>query len=74
MRPFRNHLTLIDLMATVVAAALAKGVFVWGGIPLEVPAALIVLFWLNVPLAGDRCGPGGSACSGVLGGALGGDG
>jgi hypothetical protein len=70
MRPFRNHLTLIDLMATVAAAALAMGVFVWGGIPPEVPA-LIVLFWLSVPLVGivwDRW----RGCSGILGGALGG--
>ena len=70
MRPSRNHLTLIDLMATVAAAALAMGVFVWGGIPPEVPA-LIVLFWLSVPLVGivwDRW----RGCSGILGGALGG--
>jgi hypothetical protein len=66
----RKHLTLIDLMATVAAAALAMGVFVWDGIPPGVPA-LIVLFWLSVPLVGivwDRW----RGCRGILGGALGG--
>jgi hypothetical protein len=65
----RQHLTLIDVMATVAAAALAMGVFVWGGIPPGVPA-LIVLFWLSVPLVGivwDRW----RGCRGILGGALG---
>ena len=64
----RHHLTLIDLMATVAAAALAMSVFVWGGIPPSIPP-LIVLFWLIVPLVGivwDRWRGG----SGILGGAL----
>jgi hypothetical protein len=64
----RNHLTLIDLMATVATAALAMGVFVWGGIPPSIPP-LVVIFWLTVPLVGivwDRW----RGRSGILGGAL----
>jgi hypothetical protein len=65
----RHHLTLIDLMATVAAAALAMGVFVWGGIPPG--RELDFVFWLSVPPVGivwDRR----RGCRGILGGALGG--
>lgn len=64
----RHQLTLIDLMATVATAALATGVFVWGGIPPSIPP-LVPTFWLTVPLVGivwDRW----RGCSGVLGGSL----
>jgi hypothetical protein len=64
----RNQLTLIDLMATVAAAALTMGVFVWGGIPPSLPP-LVPIFWLTVPLVGivwDRW----RGRSGILGGAL----
>jgi hypothetical protein len=70
MIPTRHHLTLIDLMATVVAAALCMGVLVWGGLPSGLPA-LVVIVWLICPLVGilgDRWRGG----RGILGGALGG--
>src|SRR4051794_19108664 len=66
----RHHLTLVDLMATVAAAALAMSVFAWGGIPPSLPP-LVPLFWVGVPLVGivwDRW----RRRSGILGGALGG--
>lgn len=65
----RHHLTLSDLMATVVAAALAMGVFAWGGIPRRMPAALVELYWVSVPVVGilwDRWRGG----RGIFGGAL----
>jgi hypothetical protein len=70
MMPSRHHLTLIDLMASVAAAALGMGFLVWDPPPPGVPA-LIVIFWLIVPLVGilwDRW----RGCRGILGGALGG--
>ena len=69
MRP-RRQLTLIDLMAAVVAAALGMGFIVWDPPPLGV-RALFRSFWVIVPLVGilwDRWRGG----RGILGGALGG--
>lgn len=63
----RHHLTLIDLMATVAAAALAMGVFAWRGIPPGREWRLFIA--LSVPLVGivwDRWRGG----RGILGGAL----
>jgi len=70
MRPSRNHLTLIDLMAAVGAAALGMGFIVWDAPPSDV-RALFRSFWVIVPLVGilwDRW----RGCMGILGGALGG--
>jgi hypothetical protein len=70
MRPSRNHLTLIDLMAAVGAAALGMGFIVWDAPPSGV-RALFRSFWVIVPLVGilwDRW----RGCMGILGGALGG--
>jgi hypothetical protein len=70
MRPSRNHLTLIDLMAAVGAAALGMGFIVWDAPPSGV-RALFISFWVIVPLVGilwDRW----RGCMGILGGALGG--
>jgi hypothetical protein len=70
MRPSRNHLTLIDLMAAVGAAALGMGFIVWDAPPPGV-RALFRSFWVIVPLVGilwDRW----RGCRGILGGALGG--
>jgi hypothetical protein len=61
---------LIDLMATVAAAALGMVPLVWDPPPPSVPVPDI-LFWLIVPLVGivwDRWRGG----RGILGGALGG--
>jgi hypothetical protein len=70
MRPYQNHLTLIDLMAAVGAAALGMGFIVWDA-PPSVVHALFRSFWVIVPLVGilwDRW----RGCMGILGGALGG--
>src|SRR5262249_45084039 len=70
MRPSRNHLTLIDLTATIVAAALGMGFIVWDPPPSGVHP-LFRSFWVIFPLVGflwDR----GRGCRGLLGGALGG--
>ena len=70
MMTSRRHLTLIDLMAAVVAAALAMGVLSWDPPPPSMPA-LVVIFWLSVPLVAvlwDRW----RGYRGILGGALGG--
>jgi len=70
MMTSRHHLTLIDQMATVGAAALGMAVLVWGGLPPRLPA-WIVIFWLTCPIVGilgDRWRGG----RGILGGALGG--
>ena len=70
MSPSRNHLTLIDLMAAVGAAALGMGFIVWDAPPTP-EAALFRSLWAIVPLVGilwDRW----RGCMGVLGGALGG--
>lgn len=65
-----HQLTLIDLMAAVVAAALGMGFIMWDPPPPSVPA-LVVIFWLTVPLVPilwDRW----RGRRGILGGALGG--
>jgi hypothetical protein len=70
MTTSRHHLTLIDLMATVAAAALGMIPLVWDPPPPSVPVP-VILFWLIVPLVGivwDRWRGG----RGILGGALGG--
>ena len=70
MTTSRHHLTLIDLIATVAAAALGMIPLVWDPPPPSVPVP-VVLFWLIVPLVGivwDRWRGG----RGILGGALGG--
>ena len=70
MTTSRHHLTLIDLMATVAAAALGMVPLVWDPPPPSVPVP-VILFWLIVPLVGivwDRWRGG----RGILGGALGG--
>ena len=70
MTTSRHHLTLIDLMATVAAAALGMVPLVWDPPPPSVPVP-VILFWLVVPLVGivwDRWRGG----RGILGGALGG--
>jgi hypothetical protein len=70
MRPSQNHLTLIDLMAAVGAAALGMGFIVWDAPPTP-EAALFRSLWAIVPLVGilwDRW----RGCRGILGGALGG--
>jgi len=69
--PSQHRLTLIDLMATVAAAALGMGFLVWVAPPPPGVPALIVIFWLIVPLVGilwDRR----RGCTGILGGVLGG--
>jgi hypothetical protein len=71
VRLSRNNLTLIDLMATVAAAALGMGFLVWVAPPPPGVPAVIVVFWLIVPLVGilwDRW----RGCTGILGGVLGG--
>jgi hypothetical protein len=70
MRPSRNHLTLIDLMAAAGAAALGMGFIVWDAPPSGV-RALFLSCWVIVPVVGilwDRW----RGCMGILGGALGG--
>jgi len=70
MATFRHHLTLIDLIATVAAAALGMVALVWDPLPPSIPVA-VILFWLIVPLMGIVWGRwrGGR---GILGGVLGG--
>jgi hypothetical protein len=70
MTTSRHHLTLIDLMAAVAAAALGMIPLVWDPPPPSVPVP-VILFWLIVPLMGIVWGRwrGGR---GILGGALGG--
>jgi hypothetical protein len=61
---------MIDLMATIAAAALGLGFLMWDPPPPSVPA-LVVIFWLIVPLVPilwDRW----RGRKGILGGALGG--
>jgi hypothetical protein len=70
MRPSRNHLTLIDVMAAAGATALGMAFIVWDAAPSGV-RALFLSFWVIVPLVGilwDRW----RGCMGILGGALGG--
>jgi hypothetical protein len=71
MMPSRHRLTLIDLLATVAAAALGMGFLVWVAPPPPGVPAPIIIFWLIVPLVGilwDRW----RGCTGILGGVLGG--
>jgi hypothetical protein len=75
MMPSRHHLTLIDLMAAVAAAALTLGVLARDPPPTPPGVRTLILifriFWLIVPLVGilwDRW----RGCRGILGGALGG--
>jgi biotin transporter BioY len=51
MTTSRHHLTLVDLMATVAAAALGMVPLVWDPPPPSVPVP-VILFWLIVPLVG----------------------
>jgi hypothetical protein len=62
----RRHLTLIDLMAAVGAAALALGWIVWIAPDRAAPALIVI-----GPLAGILCDRW-RGCRGMLGGALGG--
>jgi hypothetical protein len=71
MTTSRHRLTLIDLLATVAAAALGMGFLVWVAPPPQGVPAPIIIFWLIVPLVGilwDRW----RGCTGILGGVLGG--
>jgi hypothetical protein len=79
MTPSRHHLTLIDLMATVAAAALGMIPLVWDPPAPSIPV-LVILFWLVVPLVGivwarggggawhRRRGPGGGGRDGLRAG------
>ena len=70
MMASQHHLTLIDLMAAVVAAALGMGFLMWDPPPPSLPA-LVVVFWRIVPhvaILWDRW----RGCRDILGGALGG--
>ena len=71
MRP-RRHLTLIDLIAAVVAAALGMGLLMWDPPPPSLPAP-VVIFWLTVPLVGilwDRWRGAGAYSAGPWAGRL----
>jgi hypothetical protein len=69
-RHSRYHLTLIDLMAGVGAAALGMGFVVWDSPPSGI-RAMLRSFWVIVPLVGILWGRW-RGYRGILGGALGG--